>query len=108
MQAQQLNKQVLDVRLMAGHDMLLDAATEETKALVYVARLSEQAQAFAAEAESISGYQRLFGLAPTSFDDLDAVLLEIECKGQLWQRRQAFRSAQAAWLCSPFFEVRLM
>jgi len=80
-----LNKQVLDIRLMAQHEMLLDPLTSPVEAQRYSARLQEQVQDFLAEARAITDYQELFRLEKAAFAELqDTVQARAmwECGGE--------------------------
>ena len=73
-QVSMLSKQVMDIRLMAQHEMLLDPSAPIADVQIYMERLMEQVQSFVRASESINSYEELFRMEKSTFDELEDTL----------------------------------
>ncbi len=64
-QVEGLGREVVDIRLLAQHDMILDETSDQEQVLAYTSELLKKVEAQTAAAQRINKFQRLFKLEET-------------------------------------------
>ncbi|GAX73618.1 hypothetical protein CEUSTIGMA_g1069.t1 [Chlamydomonas eustigma] len=89
-QVEDLLKEVVDIRLLAQHDMILDEQSEIEDVLSYTQGLLDKVESQQARAQQINKFQRQFKLEETNFVDLEDCSEDVNLRHQLWDSRQAW------------------
>lgn len=79
-----VGKEVADIRVLAGHEMILDGSAKSSEVIELTTRLVSKVEEQKAQAKRIQKYQRLFKVFETSFEDIDECSEEVTLKHTLW------------------------
>ena len=100
-----ISKEVVDLRNLSQHEMILDEASDAAQVISYVTDLVEKIQVQKDKARVIAEHQRLFRIPETKFEDLESTSDEITLKLNLWQGRGEWHKLTTAWNVTPFSQL---
>jgi dynein heavy chain len=96
-QIEALNRQVVEIRTRARHEMVSNRHSEVAVVLAYTSQLVGEIAKMQQEAKSIENYQRLFNLPVYRFEELQAASEVIELKHGLWDSLRIWAQLTDRW-----------
>eukprot|EP00891_Asterochloris_glomerata_P001497 jgi/Astpho2/1497/e_gw1.00026.129.1_t len=85
-----LAKEVVDVRLLAQHDMVSDPDADCSRVLTFTGQLLSKAQELQQQADHIVELQRVFKIPEANFSELQDCAEEVSLKHLLWSSLDAW------------------
>ena len=100
-----LQREVVDIRLLAQHDSILDDNSESDTVLKYTQELLDKVAAQQAASQRINKFQRLFKLEETKLQELDDCADDVNLRHSLWASRVSWAELTQRWLGTELEEV---
>jgi dynein heavy chain len=96
-QIEQLNRQVVEVKARAAHEMVSNRHAEAAAVLAFTQQLVAEVAQLQAEARRIETYQKLFNVPVYRFEELQAASEVVELKHGLWDALRTWAQLTEKW-----------